>query len=305
MLTVFTSTFCRPDLVDFASRAIKATARFPVRFVACVHAGGIEREWSGVDEVVRTDSRGYDAWKNYAADLPWLFMHDDCIPMTRWDESIFPASYCTRNDAGNTLVYCKELTPLLSPAPVIESSRIRAESDAPESWGKVRSLAALCGVESLVSGAFLHLDKSTIAHPDSPANAHKRELIEAIAAHIGIFPPSHLTPEELSVHSGRKDWPAVLSSRQNKRPDFFERAKNFSLAAAQHIAAGAPMASEAEVQRRHDICTACPHFDGKACGKCGCPISRERTWLSKLSWADQSCPVGKWGPASTASTNQP
>lgn len=88
--------------------------------------------------------------------------------------------------------------------------------------------------------------------------------------------------------------------RANHPPSLLHKAANFAAAAAQHIAAGAPMASEAEVQRRHDICTACPHFDGKACGKCGCPINRERTWLSKLSWADQSCPDDppRWRPVS-------
>jgi hypothetical protein len=77
-----------------------------------------------------------------------------------------------------------------------------------------------------------------------------------------------------------------------------QKAVSFAAAAAQHVAAGAPMASQAEVARRHDICTACPHFDGKACGLCGCPVNRERTWLSKLSWADQKCPDDppRWGP---------
>jgi hypothetical protein len=77
-----------------------------------------------------------------------------------------------------------------------------------------------------------------------------------------------------------------------------KKAANFAAAAAQHVAAGAPMASEAEVARRHDICTACPHFDGKACGLCGCPVSRERSLISKLSWADQKCPDDppRWNP---------
>jgi hypothetical protein len=81
-------------------------------------------------------------------------------------------------------------------------------------------------------------------------------------------------------------------------PTLLQKAANFAAAAAQHVAAGAPMASEAEVQRRHDICTACPHFDGRACGLCGCPVARERKWLSKLSWADQKCPDDppRWGP---------
>lgn len=80
------------------------------------------------------------------------------------------------------------------------------------------------------------------------------------------------------------------------KPPLAQRAANFAVAAAQHVAAGAPLASEGEVERRHAICQSCEFFDGKACSKCGCPVVRERQYISKLSWAEQSCPVGKWGP---------
>lgn len=79
-------------------------------------------------------------------------------------------------------------------------------------------------------------------------------------------------------------------------PSLFQKAANFASAAAQHVAAGAPMASDEEIARRHAICVGCEFFDGKACTKCGCPVRREKAYLSKLSWADQSCPVGRWGP---------
>lgn len=68
----------------------------------------------------------------------------------------------------------------------------------------------------------------------------------------------------------------------------------FTAAAARHIAAGLPNASDDEVARRFAICQACEHFDGKACHQCGCPIKRERRFISKLSWAGEKCPVGKW-----------
>lgn len=80
-------------------------------------------------------------------------------------------------------------------------------------------------------------------------------------------------------------------------PSLLTKAANFAAAAAKHVAAGAPMASDEEVARRFAICQGCEFYDGKACSKCGCPVNRERAYLSKLSWADQSCPVGKWGPA--------
>ncbi len=92
-------------------------------------------------------------------------------------------------------------------------------------------------------------------------------------------------------------------TRQHKPPDlarhdspsFLEKVKNFAVSSAKHVAAGMPMASDAEILRRHDICQGCEFFKDNACQKCGCPISRTKKYISKLSWADQECPVGKWG----------
>lgn len=83
--------------------------------------------------------------------------------------------------------------------------------------------------------------------------------------------------------------------RADPGPSLVQKAANFATAAVQHVAAGMPMASDEEVARRFAICQACEHFDGDACRKCGCAVKRERTFFSKLSWASQSCPVGKWG----------
>jgi hypothetical protein len=72
--------------------------------------------------------------------------------------------------------------------------------------------------------------------------------------------------------------------------------KNFASAAVSHVAAGMPMCDDAEIIRRHDICLSCEHLENNACQLCGCPVSRAAGYVSKLSWADQSCPAGKWGP---------
>ena len=77
------------------------------------------------------------------------------------------------------------------------------------------------------------------------------------------------------------------------------KARNFAASAAKHVAAGMPQASEEEVARRFAICRTCEHFDGRACRQCGCPVVREKKFVSKLSWAGESCPVGKWGPAAS------
>ena len=78
------------------------------------------------------------------------------------------------------------------------------------------------------------------------------------------------------------------------RPGIAQRVVNFAAAVSQHVAAGAPMASAEDVAARFAICQTCQFFDGKACTQCGCPVVRERQFLSKLSWADQACPVDKW-----------
>ena len=82
-------------------------------------------------------------------------------------------------------------------------------------------------------------------------------------------------------------------------PSFLTKVRNFSVASAKHVASGAPMASDAEILRRHDICMGCEFMKDGACTKCGCPIVRARQYISKLSWAGESCPVGKWGPVAT------
>jgi hypothetical protein len=75
-----------------------------------------------------------------------------------------------------------------------------------------------------------------------------------------------------------------------------DKARNFARSAAKHLAAGMPQATDEEVAARFAICQSCEHFDGAACRKCGCPVVRQKQFLSKLSWAAESCPVGKWGP---------
>ena len=83
-------------------------------------------------------------------------------------------------------------------------------------------------------------------------------------------------------------------------PGFLEKVKNFATAAVDHVAAGMPMASDQEIIRRHDICLGCEFLQDNACTQCGCPVARVRGYVSKLSWADSECPVGKWGKSPSA-----
>jgi hypothetical protein len=74
-----------------------------------------------------------------------------------------------------------------------------------------------------------------------------------------------------------------------------EKAARFASSAARHVASGMPQTTDKERERRFSICQHCEFFDGKACSKCGCSVVREKRLISKLAWAHEECPVGKWG----------
>lgn len=75
-----------------------------------------------------------------------------------------------------------------------------------------------------------------------------------------------------------------------------QKTVNFAASAAKHVAAGMPKATQEQIDARFAICQGCEHFDGKACRQCGCPVVRESRFVSKLAWAGEKCPVGKWLP---------
>jgi len=88
----------------------------------------------------------------------------------------------------------------------------------------------------------------------------------------------------------------VASDTAIAPPSLLTKAANFATSAAKHIAAGAPRCTKEQVDARFAVCQGCEHYDGKACRLCGCPVVREQAYISKLSWANEKCPAGKWGP---------
>lgn len=93
----------------------------------------------------------------------------------------------------------------------------------------------------------------------------------------------------LIVDENHADYPLAAVS-------LLQKAKNFASSVAAHVSLGMPKATQEQIDQRFEICKSCSFFDGKACMKCGCPIVRERTFISKLGWANEKCPEGKWGP---------
>jgi hypothetical protein len=60
---------------------------------------------------------------------------------------------------------------------------------------------------------------------------------------------------------------------------------------------GSPTCSQEEIDRRLAICKQCTYFTGDSCAhkRCGCNINDQQIYLNKLAWADQKCPIEKWG----------
>lgn len=102
----------------------------------------------------------------------------------------------------------------------------------------------------------------------------------------------------------QQDPPIFVCQRPIRRhenqdePSFAQKIQNFAKSTAKHIAAGMPMCTEEQIIERHNICLQCEYFKDDTCSKCGCPLIRNKQFVSKLAWADQECPVGKWGKIS-------
>jgi hypothetical protein len=96
--------------------------------------------------------------------------------------------------------------------------------------------------------------------------------------------------DTITVDETHPDFPRA------KHPSLLQKAANFATSAARHVAAGMPQCTQEQIDQRFAVCKQCEHFDGKACRQCGCPVVREKQLVSKLSWANEKCPTGKWGP---------
>jgi hypothetical protein len=54
--------------------------------------------------------------------------------------------------------------------------------------------------------------------------------------------------------------------------------------------------SQDNIDKRLSVCKTCEFYQNNTCMQCGCALSRDRVYMNKLYWPDQSCPIGKWGP---------
>lgn len=82
--------------------------------------------------------------------------------------------------------------------------------------------------------------------------------------------------------------------REKSGPSLGSKVLNFAKSAINHVANGAPLCTEDQIEKRYSVCNGCEFLQDNSCTKCGCPISRTKHFVSKIAWADQECPIGKW-----------
>ena len=207
MLTVWTSTYCRPDLVQLLAWALQATCNIDYQFYVVVHPGGLRREWDAVHNIINGTMVGPHAWLEAAsmskAGSVNLLLHDDCVPLRKWT---LPPLPCGRRigpvGVGSTLVAWRGRLPQFNGT--IEAPR--ADDHTTPNWwpDDLRQAATEAQCEVLLNGEFLHLDRSTLNHPTAPYNIHKSRVVEAACRFLRIEIPMSLTTEELAIHPGWK-----------------------------------------------------------------------------------------------------
>jgi hypothetical protein len=90
---------------------------------------------------------------------------------------------------------------------------------------------------------------------------------------------------------------------QYGEPSILKKIGNFTFALAKHLYKGMPTVSKDVLDDRLKICQECPLFKkkegmvGGVCTheSCGCSVQDEIVFLNKIAWADQKCPLEKWG----------
>ena len=99
----------------------------------------------------------------------------------------------------------------------------------------------------------------------------------------------------------------------NSPPGLAASLRNFAAAAAAHVSAGRPKASDEDVAARWSTCESneCGYFERDASSRgscshtsCGCTLAdiagEAGVLFNKLRWADQACPLGLWAAVSPA-----
>lgn len=139
-------------------------------------------------------------------------------------------------------------------------------------------LRAMCGRRWAIWTGLFPSDQSPLSPSECAAYrvAWCREAGVPLATAEAMCPPTGPSPQA--------GMPAL--------PPLSQQAMNFVSAATRHLSLGSPKVPTDEEARRHDICKTCDRYRvaDDRCSECGCFLLG-----SKVAWADQVCPIGKWG----------
>lgn len=124
-------------------------------------------------------------------------------------------------------------------------------------------------------------------------NTKEDQFICTICNNIYKIPDAHIDlPKLLCKKLILQNNPSIKKIKT--KISFRKKIANFILASIKHILNGGKRTSQEEREKRYSICQNCEFFDNNSCTQCGCPISRHEKFISKLDWANQHCPIGKW-----------
>jgi hypothetical protein len=111
------------------------------------------------------------------------------------------------------------------------------------------------------------------------------------AAEAGYLTAASRDPEEFRdrLRAHRRESVACLKPAV----ETLAEGARFAAAWGLHLTGGMRTVSEAEYQRRLAECAACEFFLDNHCLSCGCRLGGDV--VAKARWADEQCPLGKWG----------
>lgn len=134
-------------------------------------------------------------------------------------------------------------------------------------------------------------------------NLYRCQVCNLEVSSVGIDKPMMICPAKTTMNNPANYGVTMTNiadpneqAPPTQPPPLLNKVLNFTKAASQHALRGSPKCTDDQIQERYNICLSCEHFQNNTCSKCGCTLMRERAYMNKLAWADQSCPVGKWGP---------
>lgn len=99
---------------------------------------------------------------------------------------------------------------------------------------------------------------------------------------------------------------------ETRGPSMFQKGINFGKALLKHVLNGSPRSTSEAILKRLEVCQSCPmykvlpekkipkHLQHLTVGtcmhkSCGCYLHKAEVFPNKLAWADQECPLQKWG----------